>query len=114
MKAIVTNYLRVQDSKRFRKMVADLMPDGVKRVDVWHYTMNRRSGWGQYERELHLIINGLDVIIKHGITDSTEWDAFHSLEYRSRAFDNFIKAAVLDTIERNIDVIESHLVNEEE
>jgi len=113
MKATVYNYLRVQDSKRFRKMVADLMPEGVKHVDVWHYRMNRRSGWGHYERELHLIIDGADVIIKHQTTDSTEWDAYHSLEYGSRVFDNFVKWSVLDTIERNLDVIESQLETEE-
>lgn len=114
MKATVTNYLRVQDSKRFRKMVADLMPEGVKYVDVWHYRINRRSGWGHYERELHLKVDGVDVIIKHAFTDSTEWDAYYSLEYQSRAFDNAVKAWVLDTIERNIDVIESHLQTEEQ
>lgn len=113
MKATVFNYLRIQDSARFRKMIADLMPEGVKNVDVWHYTMNRRSGWGHYERELHLIIDGIDVVIKHGTTDSTEWDTYHSLEYGSRAFDNAVKALVLDTIERNIDTIESHLETEE-
>lgn len=114
MKATVTNYLRVQDSARFKKMVADLMPEGVKHVDVWHYRMNRRSGWGHYERELHLKIDGSDVIIKHGITDATEWDSYHDLEYQSRAFDNAVKALVLDTIERNLDVIEHHLETEEE
>ena len=109
MKATVTNYLRVADSKRFRRMVADLMPDGVNHVDVWNYTMKRRSGWGHYERELHLKVNGEDVIIKHGTTNATEWDTYHDLEYQSRPFDNFVKSAVLDTIERNIEVIESQI-----
>lgn len=94
-------------------MVADLMPSGVNHVDVWHYTMNRRSGWGHYERELILKIDGNDVVIKHGTTNSMEWDAYHDLEYGSRPFDNFVKSAVLDTIEQNIDVIESHLETEE-
>ena len=112
MKATVSNYLNIQDSKRFRNMVADLMPDGVNHVDVWYYTMNRRSGWGHYERELHLKVNGDDVIIKHGTTSATEWDTYHDLEYGSRPFDNWVKAAVLETIERNIEVIE--LQTEEE
>jgi hypothetical protein len=113
MKATVSNYLNIQDSKRFRKMVANLMPYSVKHVCIDHYQMNSRSGWGHYERELHLIIDGVDVVIKHGTTNSIEWDAYHDLEYGSRAFDNAVKALVLDTIERNIDVIESHLETEE-
>ena len=113
MKATVYNYLRVKDSARFRKMVSNLMPEGVRQVDVWHYRINRRSGWGHYERKLDLIIDGDYVTLFHRTTDSTEWDAYHSLEYGSRAFDNFVKAAVLDTIERNIDVIEYHLETEE-
>lgn len=112
MKATVSNYLRVQDSARFRKMVADLMPSSVKHVCLDHYQMNKK-GWGHYNRELHLIIDGVDVVIKNGITDATEWDSYHSLEFGSRAFDNFVKYAVLDTIERNIDVIESQLETEE-
>ena len=94
-------------------MVADLMPDGVEHVCLDYYSMKKSSGWGHYYRELHLIINGQDVVIKHGITDATEWDGYHDLEYQSRAFDNFVKAAVLDTIERNVDVIESHLETKE-
>ena len=90
-------------------MVADLMPKGVNHVDVWYYTMNRRSGWGHYERELHLKVNGEDVIIKHRTNNSIEWDTYHDLEYRSRTFDNWVKASVLDTIERNIEVIESNI-----
>ena len=106
MKAIVTNYLRIKDSKRFKSMVANLMPDGVNHVEVWNYTMKRRSGYGHYERELHLTVNGDDVVIKHSTTSATEWDAYHDLEYQSRTFDIFVKAAVLETIEQNIEVIE--------
>jgi len=89
------------------------MPEGVKHVEVWHYTLNRRRGWGHYERELHLKIDSKDVIIKNGFSDATEWDAYHDLEYGSRAFDNFVKASVLDTIERNLELIEE-AINEEE
>lgn len=112
MKATVSNYLNIQDSKRFKKMVADLMPSGVNHVCLDYYKMNKK-GWGHYERELQLIIDGVDVVIKHGTTNSMEWDAYHDLEYGSRPFDNFVKSAVLDTIEQNIDVIESHLETEE-
>jgi hypothetical protein len=108
-KVIVKNFLNVKDSKRFRNMVADLMPDGVNHVEVWNYRMNRKSGWGHYERELHLTVNGDDVIIKHGTTSAVEWDTYHDLEYQSIPFDNFVKSAVLDTIERNIEVIESQI-----
>lgn len=93
-------------------MVANLMPYSVKHVCIDHYQMNNKKGWGHYSRELHLIIDGVDVVIKHQTTNSTEWDAYHSLEYGSRAFDNFVKSALLDTIERNIDVIESHIETE--
>ena len=113
MEATVSNYLNIKTSRRFEKMVADLMPIGVNHVCLDYYKMNRRSGWGHYERELIMIIDGVDVVIKHGTTNSMEWDAYHELEYGSRPFDNFVKSAVLDTIERNIDVIESHLETEQ-
>jgi hypothetical protein len=102
MKAHVKNFLfpsNIKDSKRFRKMVSDLMPDGVNEIKLWNYNMTRASGWGHYYRVLELEINGETKVIKKLISYAYEWDEWNDLEYCSQKYLNWVKRSVLDMLE---------------
>lgn len=102
MKAHVKNFLfpsNVKDSKRFRKMVSDLMPYGVDEIKLWRYDMSRASGWGHYYRVLELEINGETMVIKKLISYAYEWDEWQDLEYCSQKYLNWVKRSVLSLLE---------------
>jgi hypothetical protein len=102
MKTTVKNFLfpsNIKDSKRFRKMVSDLLPYGVDEIKLWRYDMTRASGYGHYYRVLELEINGEKMVIKKLISYAYEWDEWEDLEYCSQKHLNWVKRSVLNLLE---------------
>lgn len=113
MKTTVINAITEVSSKNFERKVSQLLPKGVTDIHLSHCGMRRASGYGSYYYVLDISINkGEFLTLKQHTNDAPSWDAYHDLEYGSRALDNFKKNVALSLLEDCKDRIEQTLLND--
>jgi len=105
MKAEVFNYLKIESSKRFEKMIVKALPEGVTEVELVWYSFARTGSYGHYKHELDITVDGVDISLVTVTTDSMSYDYYCDLESGTRSHSRFVKCAVLEMVEKYYDYI---------
>ena len=97
MKTLVTQSI-VTTSHRFLNNVAKELDSDVETFDITSFEMKLASGYGSYNYVMDVEINNKPTTLKIFTHDSVDYDNYKNLEYKSRNYDNWMKASVLSML----------------
>lgn len=87
--------------------------ENAELIEIIGVGMGKKSGYGQYQNFVRLVVNSFDWDIKSHSTDSLQYDTLYNDDLSDYRLSNELKRLCLRTLENGVDRLVDELIDNE-